>query len=184
MSTTQQGKPGGKNRQRNRKADKQDRKPEPQPSPMLDQRDEDQIDAIVASTMAATEVASTMASTEVAPTTASTDAPTIIAATPAEKSRIGIGTIAIAYGDYARKSFQDSGSFVEKLMGVRSLDKAIEVQTEFATQCYANLVAESQRIAELYRQLARQMLAPWGLAARSTDAGSASWTAVTSQSQH
>jgi hypothetical protein len=60
----------------------------------------------------------------------------------------------------------------------------MEVQTEFATQCYANLVAESQRIAELYRQLARQMLAPWGLAARSTDAGPASWTAVSSQSQH
>jgi hypothetical protein len=175
MSTTQQGKPGGKNRQRNRKADKQDRKPEPQPSPMLEQRDEDQIDAIVASTMASTD----------APTIiTATPADTIIAAAPAEKSSIGIGTIAIAYGDYARKSLQESGRFIEKLMGVRSLDKAIEVQTEFATQCHANLVAESQRIAELYRQLARQMLAPWGLAARSTDAGSPSWTAVASQSQH
>jgi hypothetical protein len=180
MSTTQQGKPGGKRGQRNRKSDRPDRKPEPQPSPMLEQRDEDQIDAMVASAIALTDEPTIIEATPAK----KTDVPTISPAMPAEKSRIGMATIAIAYGDYARNSLQDSGRFMEKLMGVRSLDKAIEVQTEFATQCYANLVAESQRIAELYRQLARQMLAPWGLAARTTDAGPASWTAVSSQSQH
>jgi len=180
MSTTQQGKPGGKHRQRNRKADKPNQKLEPQPSPMLDQQDEDQIDAMVASAIASTDAPTIIEATPAK----KTDIPTIIEATPAEKSPIGIGTIAIAYGDYARNSFQESGRFIEKLMGVRSLDKAMEVQTEFATQCCANLVAESQRITELYRQLARQALAPWGLAARTTDAGSASWTAVGSQSQH
>jgi hypothetical protein len=176
MSTTQQGKPGGKRGQRNRKSDRPDRKPEPQPSPMLEQRDEDQIDAMVASAIASIDEPTIIEATPAK----KTDVPTISPAMPAEKSRIGMGTIAIAYGDYARKSLQDSGHFIEKLMGVRSLDKAMEVQTEFATQCYANLVAESQRITELYRQ----MLAPWGLATRSTDAGSPSWTAVASQSQH
>ena len=52
-------------------------------------------------------------------------------------------------------------SFVGKLMGVRSFDKAIEVQTEFARQAYANCFAQSQRICELYGELARQAFRPW-----------------------
>ena len=41
----------------------------------------------------------------------------------------GIQAIASAYGDYTKKSFEDTKSMVEKLSGVKSLDKAIEVQT-------------------------------------------------------
>jgi hypothetical protein len=42
----------------------------------------------------------------------------------------GFQAIATAYGDYTKKSFEDTKTFVEKLSGVRSLDKAIEVQTD------------------------------------------------------
>ena len=40
--------------------------------------------------------------------------------------------IAAAYGDYTKKSFEDTKLFVEKLCGAKSLENAIEVQTEFA----------------------------------------------------
>ena len=64
----------------------------------------------------------------------------------------GLQAIATAYGDYTKKSFEDTKSFVEKLSGVKSLDKAIEVQTEFAKSAYETFVAESQKIAgPLYR---------------------------------
>ena len=62
----------------------------------------------------------------------------------------GLQAIASAYGDYTKKSFEDTKSFVEKLSGVKSLDKAIEVQTEFAKSAYETFVAESQKIAGLY----------------------------------
>ena len=52
----------------------------------------------------------------------------------------GFRAIATAYGDYAKKSFEDTKAFVEKLSGVRSLDKAIEVQTEFAKTAYETFV--------------------------------------------
>ena len=52
-------------------------------------------------------------------------------------------------------------SLVGKLMGVRSFDKAIELQTEYARQTYVNFVAESQKICELYHELARQIWRPW-----------------------
>jgi phasin protein len=39
----------------------------------------------------------------------------------------GFHAIATAYSDYTKKSFEDTRSFVEKLSGVKSVDKAIEL---------------------------------------------------------
>jgi hypothetical protein len=74
----------------------------------------------------------------------------------------GFQAIATAYSDYTKKSFEDTKSFVEKLSGVRSLDKAIEVQTEFAKTAYETFVAESQKIGALYGDLAKQSYRPFG----------------------
>jgi len=72
----------------------------------------------------------------------------------------GLQAIAGAYGDYTKKSFEDTRSFVEKLSGVKSLDKAIEAQTEFAKSAYETFVADSQKIAGLYTDLAKQTFKP------------------------
>jgi phasin family protein len=72
----------------------------------------------------------------------------------------GFHALASAYGDYAKKSFEDSKAFVEKLSGVKSLDKALEVQTDFAKSGYDTFVAESQKIAGLYGDLAKQFFKP------------------------
>ena len=83
----------------------------------------------------------------------------------------GLQAIASAYGDYTKKSFEDTKSFVEKLSGVKSLDKAIEVQTEFAKSAYETFVAESQKIAGLYSDLAKQTFKPFeGMVAKFTPA--------------
>jgi hypothetical protein len=83
----------------------------------------------------------------------------------------GLQAIASAYGDYTKKSFEDTKSYVEKLSGVRSLDKALEVQTEFAKSAYETFVSESQKIAGLYTDLARQTYKPLeGLVAKFTPA--------------
>ena len=83
----------------------------------------------------------------------------------------GIQAIASAYGDYTKKSFEDTKSMVEKLSGVKSLDKAIEVQTEFAKSAYETFVAESQKIAGLYTDLAKQTFKPFeGLVSKFTPA--------------
>ena len=68
----------------------------------------------------------------------------------------GFQAIATAYGDYTKKSFEDTRSFVEKLSGVKSVDKAIEIQTEFAKLAFETFMAESQKIGALYRDLATQ----------------------------
>lgn len=80
------------------------------------------------------------------------------AAVPADAIPVSLQTIANAYGDYTRKSLDQTRYFFEKLTGVRSLDKAVEIQTEFAKQAYETFVAESQKIRELHSELAKQRL--------------------------
>ena len=74
----------------------------------------------------------------------------------------GLQAIASAYGDYTKKSFEDTRLFVEKLSGVKSFDKAIEIQTEFAKSAFEAFVAESQKIGALYGDLAKQSYKPFG----------------------
>jgi phasin protein len=94
-----------------------------------------------------------------APIEAAVAAPTVLAiraVASANPTLIDFQTIAMAYGNYTRKSFEQTKSFVERLASVRSLDKAIEIQTEFAKQAYETFLTESQKIRELYSGLARQ----------------------------
>lgn len=72
----------------------------------------------------------------------------------------GYQAIAASVGEYSKKSFADTSAFVEKLAGVKSLDKAIEVQTEYAKSAYETFVAESQKIAAIYADLAKQSFKP------------------------
>jgi len=184
MTTTDKEKPGGKPRQRSQKGSQRGQKPEPQRSPKLDQRDEDRISPMRALTDAAASGAAAPASGPLVGEVAPADAPSIgagaaaaaeafpSAAALADDCPLSIQTIANAYADYTRKSLQESRSFAEKLMGVRSFDNAIEVQTEFARQAFANFVAESQKICELYGKLGAQIFRPWeGLAAKVAQAG-------------
>jgi hypothetical protein len=77
--------------------------------------------------------------------------PSPIAATP-----VSLQTIAEAYGEFTRKSLEQTKCFLDKLTAVRSLDQAVEIQTEFARKACETFVAEAQKISELHRELARQ----------------------------
>jgi hypothetical protein len=81
----------------------------------------------------------------------------------------GVQAIATTVGDYTKKSFEDGNAFVEKLAGVKSLDKVIEAQTEYAKSAREHFVAESQKVAGLYADLAKQAFKPFeGLVTKMT----------------
>ena len=90
--------------------------------------------------------AAVIASAEIVPINVATNVP------------ISVQAIADAYGDYSKKSFEQTRFFFEKLAGTRSLGKALELQTDFFKQACETLIADSQRIRELHRDLARQNL--------------------------
>ena len=73
----------------------------------------------------------------------------------------GAQAIVAAVGDYSKKSYEDGNAFVAKLSGVKSLDKAIEAQTEYAKSAYETFVAESHKVSELYVDMAKQAFKPF-----------------------
>lgn len=73
----------------------------------------------------------------------------------------GLQAIASAYGDYSKKSFEEGNAFVEKLSGMKSMDKVLELQAEYAKSSYETFVAESQKIGALYADMAKQSFKPF-----------------------
>jgi hypothetical protein len=68
--------------------------------------------------------------------------------------------IAVEFADYSKKSFEQSTSALEKLVGAKSLDKAIEVQTDYLKTAYEGFVAEATKLGELYADLAKESYKP------------------------
>ncbi len=73
---------------------------------------------------------------------------------------MGAQAIAVEAADFAKKSFEHGTSTLEKLVGAKSLDKAIEIQTDYVKSSYEALVAQSSKFGELYSNLAKEMVKP------------------------
>ena len=69
--------------------------------------------------------------------------------------------IATEVADYSKKSFEDSTKVMEKMFGAKSLDKALEIQTDFAKSAYEGFVAQATKIGELYADLAKESYKPF-----------------------
>ena len=69
--------------------------------------------------------------------------------------------IAVEFADYSKKSFEDGTAALEKLFGVKSFEKAIEVQTDYAKVAYEGFVAEATKLGELYADLAKEAYKPF-----------------------
>lgn len=68
--------------------------------------------------------------------------------------------IATEVQDFSKKSFEAGSAFVEKLFGVKSLDKAIELQNEFAKSSYEGFVAYTTKLGEIYADAAKEVTKP------------------------
>jgi len=68
--------------------------------------------------------------------------------------------IAVEVADYSKKSFEDGSAAFEKLLGAKSLEKAIEIQSEYAKSAYESFVAGATRLGELYADLAKESYKP------------------------
>lgn len=73
----------------------------------------------------------------------------------------GAQAIAVEVADYSKKAFEDGSAMLEKLFGVKSLEKAIELQSEYAKTSYEGFVAKATKIGELYADLAKESYKPF-----------------------
>jgi hypothetical protein len=73
----------------------------------------------------------------------------------------GWQAIATEFADYSKKSFEDGSAALEKLFGAKSLEKAIEVQSDYAKTAYEGFVAQATKMGELYTDLAKESYKPF-----------------------
>ena len=73
----------------------------------------------------------------------------------------GFQAIATEATEYSKKSFETGSAAIEKLVAAKSLEKAIEIQTDYAKQAYEGFVAQATKIGELYAEVAKDAYKPY-----------------------
>ena len=68
--------------------------------------------------------------------------------------------IAAEMTDYTKRSFEESTATLEKLMSSKSVEQAVEIQSQYAKKAYDSYVAEVSKLGEMYAGLARDAYKP------------------------
>jgi phasin family protein len=72
----------------------------------------------------------------------------------------GFQALAAKMTDYSKKAFDDAIRTWEQLIGVRSLEQAIEIQTQYAKRVYENHMAELSKLGEMCVGMVRDVSKP------------------------
>lgn len=70
-------------------------------------------------------------------------------------------TIAVEATDYAKRSFEQGTAALERLLSAKTVESALQVQTEYVRQAYEGFVAQSTKMGQLYAGLAQEVMAPF-----------------------
>lgn len=69
--------------------------------------------------------------------------------------------IAVEMADYTKSSFEQGTAALEKMMGAKSVDQAIEIQQSYLKSAYEGAVAQATKMGELYTELAKEACKPF-----------------------
>ena len=72
----------------------------------------------------------------------------------------GFQAIVARWAEFSKRSFEDATRTWEQLMGVKSLDQAFEIQSNYAKRAYDSWMAEASKIGEMYTSAARDAYKP------------------------
>lgn len=71
--------------------------------------------------------------------------------------RKGTQAIATEIADFSRRAFESGTKTVENLLNAKSLDKAVEVQGEYAKSAYEGYVNLATKLGQIYADLAKEI---------------------------
>ena len=72
----------------------------------------------------------------------------------------GAQTVAAETAEFARKSFEQGTSAMQNLFGARSMERAVEVQSQYAQAAFEGVVAQGAKMNELMADVAKQSFKP------------------------
>jgi hypothetical protein len=82
-----------------------------------------------------------------------------------------VQALATETADYSKKAFEHSSAVVEKLVGAKSMDKAIEIQSAYFKEAYEGFVAYASKVSELATVIAKDSMKPYeSMIAKATSA--------------
>lgn len=73
----------------------------------------------------------------------------------------GMQAMAVEAVDYSKRSFDAGGAAIEKLLAAKSLDKAVEVQSEVVRSAYEDYVSQVARVSEIVTDMAKGAYRPY-----------------------
>jgi hypothetical protein len=65
----------------------------------------------------------------------------------------GFQAIAAEWTEYSKKVFEDSTKAFEKIIGAKSFEDAVEIQSKFVKKSYDAHIAEMTKLGEMYTSL-------------------------------
>ena len=77
-----------------------------------------------------------------------------------ESTAKALQAIATETTDYSKQAFEKCRLHFEKLMGIKKLDEAIQLHSDFAKTAYEDFVAQATKIGEMYANLAKEAFKP------------------------
>ena len=78
----------------------------------------------------------------------------------------GLQAIAAEVTDYSKNALEDNMRAYEQLLRAKSLEQAIEIQSQYAKKAYDTWVAEASKLSEMYVGMARDAYKPVEQAAK------------------
>ncbi len=76
----------------------------------------------------------------------------------------GFQAIASETTDYSKRSMESTSSFMEKLLSVKSMETAIQLQSEFAKSQFEGFIAQASKVGEIYKDIAKEAFRPMEMA--------------------
>ena len=72
----------------------------------------------------------------------------------------GMQEIASESTEYSKKAFAATSAVYEKLLGAKTVESAIAIQSEFAKSSYEGFVAQATKMSDLFAKLATEAFKP------------------------
>ena len=72
----------------------------------------------------------------------------------------GFQAIGARVTDYSKRAFEDATRAFEQLVGAKSFERAVEIQSQYAKKAYDAWVVEASKLGEMYAAVARDAYKP------------------------
>ena len=72
----------------------------------------------------------------------------------------GFQAIVSEYTNYSKKAFEDGTRTFEQLVGAKSVEQAVEIQSQYVKKAYEAHIAQMTKLGEMYVSLAQNAVKP------------------------